>query len=117
MNLSELTLDNVKRSAETIVNNAPENFVYTAPVLDEKCVYVYNGEPSCLVGQILADNDFPVSIMETWDDRPNSSITHILAEEPEVDIQVIKYLRVLQIKQDGCDTWQTALAEANLIYS
>jgi len=112
VDLSNLTLADVKLTAEEIVNSKPDDFCYTSPD-DEvgKCVYVHNDQPSCLVGQILFRKGVPLTLMETWDDRHDSLITDVADEEISPD--VLQFLSVLQNFQDTGSTWTSALQRAN----
>lgn len=114
MDLSNLTLADVKQTAEDIVSTKPDDFVYLAPTDEGKCVYVHEDQPSCLVGQILFRKGVPLPLMETWDDRHDSLITDILsADAGDINPDVLVFLNILQNFQDSGNTWTEALDKAN----
>jgi hypothetical protein len=119
----EITLEQVRAKAAEIVQGN-EEFVYTkdgAPGSFITCRYVKEGEPSCLVGKVLAGLGVPLSVLEDMDKADSPSIEgdglHVLAEVGDVTVGhgVPQYLATLQRVQDSIfapNSWAAALMSA-----
>lgn len=110
-----LTYDQAKAELEAIVAEKGADYIYERPVDSQSCVYFHAGEPSCIIGHLLARHD--VRVPE--DQRVNRTSVGELAEQYGVlepaDEAARVLLREVQEYQDNGDTWGIAL-EAALDY-
>lgn len=117
MTTEKLTLDKVLPLAEAVVAEKGADFVYEPPTSDiydeAKCVYVYNGAPSCIVGQILHRLGTPVEKMADWDDGGGYS-AHALGDTGLVsmDLDTRSFLESIQHDQDKQVPYGEALTKA-----
>lgn len=104
---------------KAIVEEYGDDFVYQKEYEDGEpsCVYVRDGEPSCLVGKFLAAAGVPLKLLQRADalgGTPAEALieTLRLAEIIDVEMGVSVMLGAAQARQDGGDTWGTALRSA-----
>ena len=98
---------------EKAVADKGEDYVYNVPDDAKKsCVYVYGGQPSCLIGQALANMGLPLD--SRWDDLSSSSASHILRLFFDTPDTVIHAATRAQNTQDRMETWGEALKEYKL---
>lgn len=112
-------LDEAIRVATEVVQEFGEDHVAPGasgkPDAISSCMYVMNGQPSCLVGQVLFRTGTSLErLME--EDRANTDgygdgADH-LARRLGWDDDAAAYLLALQRLQDGGATWGEALREA-----
>ena len=64
-----ITVDSVKQGLTALVESVGRGFAYTprGVGVNKRCVYVYNGEPDCIVGRFLAGAGVPVERLERAD--------------------------------------------------
>lgn len=93
---------------------AEPNRVYHPPVVDGPCVYVHDGEPSCLVGQALwVDGQIDCSL-EEQDDLNIDTIGKLLYHLGlGLDEEEVHWLRNVQARQDNKHPWGAAVAWAD----
>lgn len=102
-------------------------FVYTAPDDEEgACVYFYEGHPSCLVGQALAN----LQLIDARVEDRNWKVAQALASTPcraneskasdlitnlglELDISETDWINTVQELQDENVSWGTAVCQAD----
>lgn len=108
------THDEVVEAIEAAVQAAGPDFTYRSlPGPDDtaKCWYVYGGQPSCLVGQVLHRLGVSVEMLSTLEDRSVRAAVRVLADHGVLTLssETIIALRVAQAKQDGGSSWGEAL--------
>lgn len=108
----ELALSQVRQFAREAVNERGEDFTYSyADDWDglESCFYFYEGEPSCIVGHVLARAGVRIS---ECDGVNQGSVDQLVGDWILVDPVTQDYLCILQIAQDSGVPWGECLAEA-----
>lgn len=103
-----------------VVTEFGDDYVYGGDI--DGCVYVLDGQPSCIVGQVLHRVGVPITTLETFDtasfegeSAPVSELQRkdlLTAASIALDSDAFEVLRVAQKYQDNGHTWGTALAEA-----
>jgi len=118
----QLTVDNVLRTMEEVVSEYGADYVYRTDS-SVQCVYVADGEPSCLVGHVLHRLGVPTEALFHLGDRSGVSqdakgLVHALVREgyaapvPSSPFGPIAVLMEAQWRQDTGSTWGEALAAA-----
>lgn len=92
---------------------AGEDYLYTSSL--EKCTYVRDGEPSCLIGRVLAKHGVPLEVLTEWDECESSGIAVISPNFIEDRALII--LTEVQKRQDQGSTWGAALKAGKLFVS
>ena len=122
-----ITADVVREGLTALVEQAGEDFVYKAPKGDggyDRCVYVRDGKPDCIVGQFLANLGVPVERLQEADKgiSSGSSAGQLLGElrnEGVITIahdqNVVDALSEVQHRQDNKSTWGNSV-ESGLSY-
>lgn len=111
----ELTTDSVISVLDELVREVGECFVYSGA-----CKYVKGGEPSCLVGQVLAKAGVPLERLERADKaelgagQAADKLLFALRNEGVVnfDDEVAILLKQAQQRQDIRNTWAESVAGA-----
>jgi hypothetical protein len=85
--------------------NGPDPF---APV----CVYVWNGEPDCIAGKVLARMGVSIEKLASYEGSSVSVVAPVVSNLGDAATNV---LRVAQVVQDKGGTWGEALAEAKTV--
>lgn len=120
----EITADVVTFELEALVNEKGENFIYEQQVDPEsgraKCVYVHDGEPSCIVGRVLANLGVPLDRLALADAGPGTSADMLLNQLRDEDVITIPdgvqlALQEAQSRQDYRQSWGTAVRSAKNI--
>jgi hypothetical protein len=118
-----ITLEQVRESAKKIVEANPD-LIYTQTEEFKNygtCKYERFGEPSCLVGQVLARLGVPVEVLAELDEQSDGSIngedvpTVLFNAGFEVSNDAYRYMAEAQAVQDRTsrpNTWGEALARA-----
>lgn len=115
-----LTLARAKELAQEVVNEFGEDYVYPEshkrqfPNQDQAtCVYVHEGKPSCLVGQILHRHGVSLEELALRENIGGFSVTEATTETEDY---VSSFMSNMQWRQDEGWTWGEALAEASVRY-
>lgn len=89
-------------------SEAPD-FIYRMPPEHGTCMYVHNGQPSCLIGHGLAGAGIRVP------SRHNACTIGALVDfmELPIDFDEVTWLRAAQSQQDRNRTWGDAVAYAD----
>lgn len=95
-------LEHVKSRLQEIVKGR-EDFVYELPEDKNKCVYMNNGKPSCIIGHLFEADDL---LDSKYDEDVNSGIMDVVNEYglPYTDEAVV-YMSAVQNAQDSGRTW------------
>lgn len=123
--MSEITLEQVKSWALAEIEKEGRAFIYKGDERDgyvlPECYYYEHGQPSCLVGRMLANNGIIArEDVEGEVDENGTALNEVtsgtLIEQLEIDISpnAAEFLRALQSHQDSGNTWGTAYDEAVL---
>lgn len=112
-----LSFEQALAGLEKAVAAKGEDFKYEAPVVDEEegltmCMYFSRtGQPSCIVGHVLADHGVSVDDLGHWNE---DATVHTLVDHSvlDVDARTTLLLRRAQEMQDNGHPWGKALAEA-----
>lgn len=107
---SDLTLDQVRKTARQVVDEFGENHVYTPPPGKDSldCFYVHGNKPGCIVGVIL--NRCGVTLKELK--GLEGFTAEMLSKWTSMSEDVAEYLQDLQTIQDEHGTWGDALTIA-----
>lgn len=112
-----LTLDRAKELAQEVVTEFGADYKY--PIehkrddgLKLSCVYVHDGKPSCLVGQILYRHGVSLESLAQYEFSGAGVMTY---QVTEAENDAVAFLDVMQYYQDSGQTWGNAL-EAGLEY-
>lgn len=117
----EITADSVRAGLTALVEEAGSDFVYskrvTDPEIGERCTYVHNGQPDCIVGRFLAAEGVPLVRLERADDfggKPADMLLNALIGEGVVQAPHIvrEALQTAQSAQDNGHKWGDALTGA-----
>ncbi len=93
---------------------------YVYPMPNDKCVYVYNGAPSCIVGEVLAQ-EVPIDELQQLEVRESNTAPLTLTStrrtiacmfEVTFTDGALKVLREAQVEQDCGTTWADAVERA-----
>lgn len=104
---------------EAAVETRGADYVYD---YDDGCVYVRDGQPSCLIGTALALHGVPIGVLSGWDTAAavdDSKIFSIVDAglAPFIDGDALRAFRAAQKTQDGGKPWATALKAARVALS
>ncbi len=85
------------------------------------CRYLVNGEPSCIVGQVLSFLGVPIGVLHTMDCSTDPQIGSggmLVLRQAGVTLDRVAAAILIQAQstQDGGDTWGRALTDARLVY-
>lgn len=95
-----------------------ESYVYRSEDHGDRCVYEYDGKPSCVVGQVLYRAGVSIDVLAELDDLDYSSF---MDDDPvdvlkEAGLTMTKPARnllvMVQTRQDQGISWGSALAVA-----
>jgi hypothetical protein len=105
--------DEVINAVTRLVEASPE-FVYESPV-ETACVYVFDGAPSCLVGQAFAAVGVPLDTLEDFDINDDSGLfastsASTVADNLGLTERTAFFLEAVQQRQDVQAPWKDALA-------
>lgn len=95
------------------VEAAGPNFRYQQQTIGPKCVYIANGEPSCLIAKALRRGGWSVSDL---DNLGNCGADLLPAMTDQVTCEAADVFFAAQTYQDSFKTWGEALAEAEREY-
>jgi len=116
-----ITRDGVIAGLGDLVEEYGDDYIY--PRYEERCVYVFEGEPDCMVGKFLANKGVPVERLkeadangDIWGNITGASAVELVGQLENEGIITIssearKALQYAQIAQDGGETWGAALQE------
>jgi len=118
----EVKINQAIAGVKAIVAVHGYDYVYTKKRVIEgaapRCVYVYNGQPDCLVGKFLASQGVSIRDLERGDTAAFGSaaedVLHDLARRGILgtDGETFQFLANLQYEQDRGTTWGEALSRA-----
>jgi hypothetical protein len=113
--LMDINLERVVETATEVVGERGENYIYEKPINafgTPVCVYVYESQPSCLVGHILHRLGVPLETLGEGDRLSFSAsdvCMDLLAGTSFYDTEISAFLDSLQSEQDTGHTWGEAL--------
>lgn len=110
--MEALTLDRAQQLAREVVEEFGADYVYPEEHRQfcagvKMCVYVHDGKPSCLVGQILARHGVPVVDMALMEFRGAFKVTQDLV--PGTPLDTLRFLDRIQGQQDEGWSWGSVL--------
>jgi len=118
----EITYADALAGLKVIVAEAGADFVYSkrgaGETYDGRCVYVWDGEPDCIVGKYLAKVGVPIDRLRKADSmgfgEPARALLHDLEHQGMIDIEpdAIRLLQETQYHQDQGRTWGHSLSTA-----
>lgn len=122
-----LTVDTVNPVLDALLKEFGEDYVYPGSK-DKACYYVANGQPSCLVGQVLYRLGVPIETLEEYDEV--GSVFELSNSEYSLDgktalerggvsvgdDRVLNILDSAQGWQDQGKTWGEAVRQARKGY-
>lgn len=103
------------RLLREVVRERPD-FVYVAPDGSaETCMYVWDNQPSCVVGHVLARAGYPIETIQRLNEWGviGWAIEHV--NKVVLDRAAANLLEAAQAKQDLSEPWADALAEAERV--
>ena len=103
----KVTYDDVVRTMEEVVADAGEDYVYPRAERGDKCVYVHNMRPDCLVGRVLHRLGVSLDLLTYQDNTPAFVLAQQVIDAPTS--QVLRLLSEAQSHQDAGYTWGAAL--------
>ena len=113
-----LNFNDTVEAVREIINSVGADFVYTdsdAYGEEEMCLYVYEDEPSCIVGRFLVSEGHGTSILENNEGLNAQDMLEVLGynmSDPQTDLASCWLLR-LQEHQDALGTtWGDAFDAA-----
>lgn len=114
--MEALTLDRVKALAAEVVEEFGKDYVYPEEhrrwnTGTHMCVYVHEGNPSCMVGQILARHGVSTEQLSRFEFRGAWNVASNLV--PGTSESALRYLDRLQGKQDEGFTWGESMESAH----
>jgi len=87
------------RALKQVVAEAGDDYVYTKKVTGLSdypgCVYVFNGEPDCLAGRVLAKLGVSTETLRNWEGKMCYSMTASATAHPLLDLGDNFYLEPL----------------------
>ena len=117
-----ITVDDVRKGLTELVQEYGEDFRYTpkhkSESDSERCLYVWNGEPDCIVGKLLHRMGVPLERLQRADNgpvgMPARELLHWLilegVLESDQEVQELAYaLDVAQSLQDDGSSWGVVL--------
>jgi len=115
----EITLDSATRGIKALVAEFGQDFVYTPRNTDrgDRCVYVHEGKPDCIIGRFLASVGVPIERLMDADPGmgiPVRTLLDDLESEGVISTQgnLHFFLGRVQAKQDRGLSWGEALKGA-----
>ena len=110
--MEALTLDRAKELAAEVLAEFGEDYKYPEDHRQfnagvKMCVYVHDGKPSCLVGQILHRYGVSTTELALNEFRSAHNVTYDLV--PGTSPEVLKFLEEIQGEQDEKKTWGEAV--------
>lgn len=114
--MEPLTFDRAVELAKEVVIEFGAGYVYPSShrivqngTSTPSCVYVHEGKPSCLVGQILHKHGVPVEELAQHEFQGAWTVSGILAD---ADYPAQFFLDTAQAKQDQGTSWGLAVNSA-----
>lgn len=104
-----LTLDSVQQAAREIIEEFGDDFVYEKDELGF-CLYMQDGQPSCLVGRLFHRLGVPVDLLTRLEHAGPGALFH--HDNWEAGNGVVSFLTDLQINQDAGRPWGEAYEKA-----
>ena len=113
----ELTFDRALELAKQAVEERGEDYVYSPPKDDEgneidSCVYVHNGAPSCLVGEVMFRAGVPLEAMLLHNESNVNGLVMELDAIVQVDTRTEFILSGMQGEQDNGTPWGRSVSRA-----
>jgi hypothetical protein len=112
--MKHITTADALRALEEAVAEKGEDYAYTG--FDEEdprfacCLYVYGGQPSCIVGNALHRLGIPLDAFEPYEGK---EIIDVVARVNwPIEVDAVDVLAVAQGEQDAGRPWGKALAKA-----
>lgn len=119
--LGQKLIEKVREHAE-----AQPDFSYSPPDGQDGCVYVNEGQPSCIVGHALWDNGLITAALESSDVEMevghettilnNVPVSHLLLHyglSKELTADEVMWLNKVQLFQDMGYTWSVSVSKAD----
>jgi len=122
----EINIDQAIAGVKAIVAEYGHDYVYTKRPFGHgasRCVYVYEGQPDCLVGKFLAAQGVSIEHLAEGDTARFGSaaenLLDYLAQDRILgtDTETVVFLANLQYEQDQGSEWGVALRRATEIVS
>jgi len=122
----EINIDQAIAGVKAVVAEYGHDHVYTKRLFghgSSRCVYVYEGQPDCLVGKFLAAQGVSVEHLAAGDTGVFGSAAENLlnylaqARVLNTDTDTVMFLANLQYEQDKGSEWGVALRRATEIMS
>jgi len=122
----EINIDQAIAGVKAIVAEYGHDYVYTKRPFGHgasRCVYVYEGQPDCLVGKFLAAQGVSIEHLAEGDTARFGSaaenLLDYLAQDRILgtDTETVAFLANLQSEQDRGAEWGVALRRATEIMS
>lgn len=113
--VSTIDIKTVVNVADAVVDEVGTDYRYQHDPTGERCTYVRNSAPSCLVAVILNRIGVPVEQLDHWDGTREQAIRSI-PHFREADPNVINFLSAAQLHQDNDGTWADAIAIAKIMF-
>lgn len=116
----EITLESAIEGVTAIVEEFGENYVYERPY-GASCLYVFDGQPSCIVGKFLAKVGVPLERLARADEARGVIARDLIGQLEYEDViatdvpEVGRFLDVLQSEQDSGYHWGEALKLAKTV--
>jgi hypothetical protein len=121
----EVEMLSMLRALKQVVAEAGPDYVYQRKVVDgfnanqPACVYVFQGEPDCLAGRVLARMGVSTETLAIWEGKRCTQMSPVISTPPGLGVLPIHLsyptLNVLSVAQDAQDagkTWANALGTA-----
>ena len=116
-----LSMETVNPVLDELVKEFGEDYVYPGSA-SKSCYYTQNGEPSCLVGQVLFRLGASIEMLDLYDSY--GSVSELVQYDTDADsafgatdveyadFAVIELLQYAQEFQDGGYAWSEAVKRA-----
>jgi hypothetical protein len=120
MSMIEITADTVRTGLTALVDEYGSSTVYEKKVRDglNQCLYVYEGQPDCIIGKFLADLGVEVELLAEYDTTEGIISSELLTDLARLGIiasppyAVYNALSAAQALQDEGKTWGAAVMVA-----
>lgn len=110
-----LTYKDVLRVAEQVVADVPEDFRYQKRPGPNSYLYVHEGKPDCIVGNILVRMGVQPEVFAEYEGVGAYSLLGWLEHDGVIkgcEMKVREFLSCFQRRQDNGNTWAGSLEDA-----
>jgi hypothetical protein len=101
------TLEDTKKLIEAQIAKKGEDYVYPKP--NDMCYYFIGGQPSCVVGYVLADVGITISERDN-DNTTKACLVNVIGDN--FDRDSVELLNLVQWRQDMGRPWGDAYQDA-----